>query len=133
MRAKQPVASAMFTVSNSPTTSPIRMYIDSPNSSQSSLSGVTSFAGWAIHDSELIKNVLISIDAVAYGSANYGISRQDVCAAFPNVSGCPAANVGWAFAIDTTLLSNGDHKVQVTATAADSTHRTVEATFSVSN
>ena len=123
----------MFTVANSIANSPIKMYIDVPNASSAPVHGVTSFAGWAVDSNTLITAVEIVIDGVPYGPAQYGINRQDVCAAFPKEVACPAANVGWASVLDTTLLSNGPHTLEVTATAADGTHQTISASFTVAN
>ncbi|MBV9268183.1 MAG: hypothetical protein JO061_18590 [Acidobacteriaceae bacterium] len=124
-------ASAMFTVANSLSNSPIKTYIDVPGSA--SISGVSSFLGWAVSATATISDVEVAIDGVPYGAASYGVSRPDVCSAFPNESGCPAGNVGWAFVIDSTLLANGSHALDITVTASDGTHQTISKPFTVSN
>ncbi len=122
----------MFTVSNSNNNSPIKSYIDAP-AANATISGVTSFSGWAVHETNPMASVVIYVDGVPYGPAHYGVSRGDVCAAFPNEYGCPAGNVGWSFAIDTTLLRNGGHTMQVESSSADGAHQTILQKFSVSN
>jgi N-acetylmuramoyl-L-alanine amidase len=122
----------MFTISNAADSTPIKSYIDIP-AANATVSGVTSFSGWAVHNTNPIASVVIYIDGVAYGPAYYGVSRGDVCAAFPNEDGCPAGNVGWAFAFDTTLIRNGTHALQVESSSADGAHYTISQQFKVSN
>ncbi|MBV9265122.1 MAG: hypothetical protein JO061_03030, partial [Acidobacteriaceae bacterium] len=126
-------ASVLFNALNANAANPVSVYIDVPSATGASLSGVTSFAGWAIDINDSISSVEITIDGAPYGTATYGANRPDVCAAFPNDNGCPAANVGWNFAIDTTLLPNGSHTLAVTATSSDGLHETVSKSFKVSN
>ena len=123
----------MFTVANSAATSPIQMSIDVPSSTSTALSGVTNFAGWAAGNKDVIADVAISVDGVVLGDAYYGNNRPDVCKALPTLVGCPSANVGWSFAIDTTLLANGPHTVEVTATTAGGINLTQSAAFTVAN
>jgi hypothetical protein len=122
----------MFTVSNAADSSPIKSHIDIP-AANATVSGVTSFGGWAVHNTNPIASVVIYIDGVPYGPAYYGVSRGDVCAAFPNEYGCPAGNVGWAFAFDTTLIRNGTHTLQVESSSTDGAHYTISEQFKVSN
>jgi len=125
--------SVFFTVANSYASSPILDYIDLPNASTPALSGVQSFSGWAIDQNTSISDVTIAVDGVPFGIATYGGSRPDVCAAFPQYSGCPAGAVGWAFAMDTTLLANGSHTLAVTAASSDGQYHTVSAAFTTAN
>jgi N-acetylmuramoyl-L-alanine amidase len=124
-------SSTMFTVANAAAASPIKMSIDVPGSA--SVSGVANFAGWAAADSDTISDVQISVDGIVLGDAYYGNNRPDVCKAFPTLVGCPAANVGWSFAIDTTLLANGPHTVAATATTVGGINLTTSKAFTVSN
>ncbi len=130
-----PVATAssftMFTVANSAAASPIKMSIDTPGSA--SVSGVANFAGWAAASTDAIADVEISVDGIVLGNAYYGNNRPDVCKAFPTLVGCPAANVGWSFAIDTTLLANGPHTVAATATTVGGINLTTSKAFTVAN
>jgi N-acetylmuramoyl-L-alanine amidase len=52
------------------------------------------------------------------GNATYGVSRVDVCTAYPGRAGCPY--VGYSYALDTTKLTGGPHTLAVVATATDS-------------
>jgi N-acetylmuramoyl-L-alanine amidase len=122
--------STMFTARNW-ATNPTRVTIDRPAAQGTASSGVVNAYGWAIDDYEAVTGVTISIDGVSYGSASYGASRGDVCAAFPGRAGCP--NVGWNFLLDTRLLSDGPHVFGVTSTTAGGRHSTVTSSFSVSN
>lgn len=109
---------------------PIIMYIDSPGAS-STQSGTIALAGWAISSLGTITNVALAVDGVSAGNAVYGNSRPDVCAAYGPSAGCP--NVGWLSSLDTTLLVNGAHSLQVTVADAAGTRRTIAQTFTVSN
>ncbi|HMJ62661.1 MAG TPA: Ig-like domain-containing protein, partial [Bryobacteraceae bacterium] len=122
-------ASTVFTTANW-TTNPARITVDSP-ARAGLASGVVNAYGWAMDDYEAVTGVAISIDGVSYGSASYGTSRGDVCAAFPGRAGCP--NVGWNFMLDTTLLSDRAHVFGVTTTTTSGRHSTVTSPFSVSN
>jgi hypothetical protein len=101
-------------------TGPPSVHIDMP-APGSSVSGTVTIAGWAI-DSALfvgsaISKVQVLVDGVAMGTATYGVSRPDVCAAYPGRVGCP--NVGYTFALNTATLTSGSHTVTVTATDSD--------------
>jgi hypothetical protein len=122
-------ASTVFTTANW-TTNPSRITVDSP-ARGGLASGVVNAYGWAMDDYEAVTGVAISIDGVSYGSASYGASRGDVCAAFPGRAGCP--NVGWNFLLNTALLSDGPHVLGVTSTTASGRHSIVTSPFSVSN
>src|SRR6202051_4098656 len=50
-------------------------------------------------------------------TATYGISRSDVCAAYPGRPGCP--NVGYSYSLNTSTLSVGSHTITVMATDSD--------------
>jgi len=64
-----------------------------------------------------ISRVQVKVDGTAVGTATYGSSRPDVCAAYPGRPGCP--NVGYSFSLDTSTLSVGSHTITVTATDSD--------------
>jgi hypothetical protein len=86
--------------------------------------------GWALDGGIGIASVQILVDGVAFGTAAYGDSRGDVCAAYSG-AGCP--NVGWDFSLDTTGLANGAHTFAVRAVGADGVKRTVSNSFQVLN
>jgi uncharacterized protein (TIGR03437 family) len=85
--------------------------IDTPSSSAGTLTGVIPVAGWAIDPVSNINNVEIYVDGVLQSNPTYGIVRKDVCAIFSTSPGCP--DVGFSGALDTTLLSDGTHTLQV--------------------
>jgi hypothetical protein len=120
-----------FTIANWTTGNPMRIDIDNPSPQSTSFSGTVGFGGWAISDIASITNLAISIDGVAFGNTSYGGSRPDVCAAFPARAGCP--NVGWNFLLNTALLANGTHTLEVTGTSSGGQNTTVARNFTVSN
>ncbi len=123
--------STRFTVANWTSNNPMKLDIDIPGTQSGPFSGTVNFGGWAISDIAAISNVAIAIDGVPYGNASYGVSRSDVCAAYPGRAGCP--NVGWNFALDTTGLANGKHTLQITGTSSGGQSSTATGTFTVSN
>ena len=125
------VASATFSIANWFSPSPIRITIDSPSLNSSNFSGVAGFGGWALDKQSAVASVTVAIDDVPYGSASYGGTRNDVCAVNPGYPGCP--NVGWNFAVDTTLLANGTHTIAVTATTTSGQSSTTTSSFVVAN
>jgi sugar lactone lactonase YvrE len=74
------------------------------------LSGIIPMSGWAIDKVGDVQQVSIAVDGVLNGMAQYGAPRPDVCAFFGGSYNCPG--VGWKYALDTTLLSNGPHTLQ---------------------
>lgn len=111
---------------------PMRLSIDNPNSQAGSLNGTVTVNGWALADDDTIVNVGVFVDeGAASGNAFYGVSRLDVCVAYPNEPGCP--NVGWSYSLDTTLLADGPHQFQVTAQTAHGKRETIQSEFTVSN
>ncbi|MBV8569065.1 MAG: hypothetical protein JO319_00495 [Acidobacteriaceae bacterium] len=127
---EQGSASSSFTVANWTTADPIRISIDVPNGSDS-FSGTAAFGGWAIDSLAAISTISVAIDGTPYGTAMYGAARTDVCAVYSGSPGCP--NVGWNFGIDTTLLADGMHTLQITATSAGGQSSAMTQSFQVSN
>jgi hypothetical protein len=105
--------------------------MDQPGAFNSTFTGLTWFSGWGLDDNSPITSLAVSIDGAPSGNATYGLSRPDVCNAYPNRPGCPY--VGWSFALDTTLLTNGPHTFQITSTSAVGRHATLSASFTVAN
>jgi YD repeat-containing protein len=92
--------------------------IDVP-ASGATLSGTTTISGWALEGLNAvgpnpISSVAILVDGTEVGSATYGLSRPDVCAALPGRPGCP--NVGWSYNLNISLLAGGSHALKVVAT-----------------
>lgn len=124
-------AAQPFTTSNYRGNNPTRISIDSPASQGATLVGWISLSGWAFNDNAVISAVTVSIDGQAGFPATYGAGRPDVAAAFPGRPGSP--NFGWSYFLDTTTLSNGQHTIAVSATAANGERAIGSARFSVAN
>src|SRR5262249_53394248 len=69
-----------------------------------------------------ITSTQVKVDGVAAGFATYGLSRPDVCTAWPGRAGCP--NVGFGYQLDTTRLTAGSHTLTVSVTDGDSSPQT---------
>ena len=123
--------STTFTIANLTSSNPLHLDIDVPRKQSAPFSGAATFAGWAVADNGSIASVQIYVDGVARGTAQYGASRPDVCAAYPNRAGCP--NVGWTFSLDTTTLTNGAHTVEADAVSSTGEHATIGSSFTVAN
>jgi Bacterial Ig domain len=115
-------ASVTVTVSATPPAIPPTVYIDAPKQG-STVGGTVTVVGWAIDNASAvgaaINSVQVNVDGAPVGAATYGISRADVCVAYPGRSGCP--NVGFTFSLNTSLLTPGSHTITVTATDSDGT------------
>jgi N-acetylmuramoyl-L-alanine amidase len=72
--------------------------------------GVVPITGFAL-DLDGVDLVQIFVDGVLQGTATYGIPRPEVAAIHP---GFPdSATPGWLFLLDTRVLSDGPHELQV--------------------
>jgi hypothetical protein len=127
---RQVTATTTFKTSNTAANA-IRIAVDRPNAQSGALNGIAGIGGWALNGDGSIDNIAISVDGVAYGNAAYGGNRADVCKVHSGMAGCP--NVGWNALLDTTLLSDGNHVLQVTATSFAGQHSTATAPFRVAN
>ena len=100
------------------------------------LTGLVVLSGWALSNQSAIDHVAVFIDNVSYGNAVYGNSRTDVCRQNPSAVGCPAANVGWTLAFDTSTLANGTpHNLTITIydSSTPSQQASLSQSFTVSN
>jgi hypothetical protein len=75
---------------------------------------VVAVVGWAADgtDGAPVKQVQVSIDGTAVGTASLGAARADVAAAF----GARFTNAGWSFVYAAGYLSTGSHTVSAVAT-----------------
>jgi hypothetical protein len=116
------IGNAQVSITVAGTGTPPSVYIDSP-ASGALLSGTVTVAGWAIDNTTTIgtaiSSVQMKVDGVVAGNATYGVSRPDVCAAWPGRPGCP--NVGFAYSLNATLLIPGLHSLTAVATDSDGT------------
>ncbi len=78
------------------------------------LTGTVQLAGYAYSQTGTIRNVVVIYDNQFADLARYGTPAAEVCAALPGVAACP--NIGWTFDLDTSRLSNGNHKIAVQIT-----------------
>ena len=109
---------------------PPELFIDNPLEGQV-LSGATASFGWAVGLTAPIDRVEVAVDGGAGLISGYGGERTDVGNAFPNIA--DAALSGFASTLNTRLIANGPHTLQVTAfdMNGESASRTVN--FFVSN
>jgi len=98
------------------------VFIDAP-APKAAVSGIVLISGWAVDNASVvgtaISSVQVKVDGTVVGTATYGLSRPDVCVAYPGRPGCP--NVGYSFSLNTSTLSAGSHTITVTATDSDTT------------
>jgi cellulose 1,4-beta-cellobiosidase len=108
------------------------VHIDMP-APGTTVSGTVTLAGWAIDNASVvgtaISGVHVLVDGTAVGTATYGVSRPDVCAAYPGRAGCP--NVGFSYSLNTAALTAGSHTITVTATDSASPPDTGSSTITV--
>ncbi len=109
---------------------PPEVFIDNPLAGEV-LTGASASFGWAVGPTAPIDRVEIAVDGGNAFIAGYGGERGDVGAAFPTIP--DAALSGFALALNTRLIANGAHTLQITAfdMNGESTSRTVD--FFVSN
>ena len=91
-----------------------------PLGQQVGLKGMASFVGWAIGENG-ISDVAIYVDRVYVVSAQLGLVRPDVAAAFPKETA--ARTAGWQASFDCTNIPAGPHEVVVQATATNGARR----------
>lgn len=85
--------------------------IDFPAANQV-VSGIVSVNGWAA-GTPAVDTVVLYVDGKYYGDLGYGGSRDDVKNAMPGTPN--AALSGFAAAVNTRLMSNGTHTLEVKA------------------
>ena len=83
-------------------------YIDTPLNYQF-INGIFNVFGWAF-DFNGVQRVEIDVDGQVVGNATYGLSRPDVPRNDPRA---PSSNLGFAFDLDTTRLSDSEHDLVV--------------------
>ena len=83
------------------------------------LSANTPIRGYAYASDLRITAVAVLIDGITYGTAQYGLRRDDICGSLPNrPPNCPG--VGFQFTLNTATgtvqLPNGKHTLQIRVT-----------------
>ncbi len=110
---------------------PPAIFIDNPSHGKV-LSGIVSCFGWAVGETHSIRDVQFFIDGGNKGLAiGYGGDREDVATAYPHV--LDAKRSGFAVALNTRLLTNGPHTLDVVATNTNGETATISVDFLVSN
>ncbi len=111
---------------------PPTIYVDAP-AANATVQGDVLIRGWAIDNTTQVENavtgVRVFIDGQTIGYATLGISRPDVCAAYPGRPLCP--NVGYQLNWNTRNWANGTHTLRLEATDGDYPPKTASAQFSV--
>jgi hypothetical protein len=114
-----------FTISCASTTHaklPIGTVDVPPLGRQAVLKGTASFVGWAIGE-DGISDVGIYVDRVYATSAQCGLGRPDVAAAFPGEP--DARTAGWQALFDSSEITAGTHELVVQATAKNGAKRDI--------
>jgi N-acetylmuramoyl-L-alanine amidase len=78
-----------------------------------------------------IASVQVLVDGSTVGNAIYGMSRPDVCAAYPGRPGCP--NVGFVYSLNPAGLGTGAHTIMVSATNSIGTVGTTSTAITVAS
>lgn len=103
--------------------------IDFPTANQV-VSGIVSVNGWAVGNPQ-VDEVVLYVDGTYYGDVGYGGSRDDVKNAMPTMPN--AALSGFAVALNTRLMTNGTHTLEIRAFNENNEVSTQSVTVSVSN
>jgi hypothetical protein len=103
--------------------------IDFPSQNQV-MSGIVSVNGWAAGSTQ-VDTVVLYVDGKYYGDVGYGGSRNDVKNAMPGVAN--AGLSGFAVALNTRLMKNGSHTLEIKAFNTNNEVTTQSVTVSVSN
>jgi hypothetical protein len=100
-------------------------YVDVPAPGRPAVfEGNSLVQGWALSD-EGIREITLYVDRQYVSSAQTGISRPDVAAAFPKEP--HALDSGWRATIDVTNLAVGAHDVVVQAIGKNGARRDIAA------
>ena len=104
-----------------------RLAVDRPGSG-AVLSGTIDVAGWA-YDNRGPAFVSVSADGVDLGPATLGVPRPDVAGVYVDAP----PDSGFGLTLDTRRLTNGHHRLKVTATDAAGHRHDVEVEVDVMN
>lgn len=94
------------------TIEPIKMYTSQPRKN-AELKGIATVKGWSLAEAG-VEKVEILVDGKLVGTAKYGISRLDVYRVYPQYNN---RNSGFEYKLDTRMLTQGMHKLQIRTTA----------------
>jgi hypothetical protein len=125
-RARSIIYALMGTDDGADVSAP-RLAVDRPRSG-TVVSGVINVTGWA-YDNRGTAFVSMSINGVDFGPATLGVARPDVADVYADAP----PDSGFGLALDTRRLTNGPHRLQVTATDAAGHRHDVEVEVDVMN
>jgi len=112
-----------------PSNSKVVVRCDQPDLSTSGkLSGISCLQGWA-WPREIVERIEILIDGTHLGDAFYGFVRPDVIQYQSNWG--DDVHLGFAFRLDTSILSAGKHQLKVVAIAKNGQIASVEGGIEV--
>jgi hypothetical protein len=128
-----PTAVKTVNFSTQTSSNPIQIFIDQPSANQTVSHSFTA-SGWAVTSGTApVVSVTSTIDGsqALQTSFYYGLSRPDVCTAYPGSLSCP--NVGWTGIVNLNQVSNGPHTITITARASDGSFSTITRQITVDN
>jgi hypothetical protein len=92
------------------------------------ISGISCVHGWA-WPRESVERIEVLIDGTHLGDAFYGFARPDVIQSHPNRG--DEVHLGFAFRIDTSVLSAGKHQLKIVALGKKGESVSVEGSIEV--
>ncbi len=122
----------VFNVANlGSSANPVLGVIDAPTANTTAV-GAFAASGWALSKTagDPVTSVTLKVDGSSFGTATYGATRADVCSAIA-AAGCPG--VGWNASLNSALLGNGQHILEITITTAAGHRASVNTVFTVAN
>lgn len=118
------IFASSFSYATAPTVS-----IDFPAANRV-VSGIVSVNGWAA-GTPVVDTVVLYVDGTYYGDVGYGGSRDDVRNAMPATPN--AALSGFSAAVNTRLMTNGAHTLEIRAFNTNNEVTSQSVTVTVSN
>lgn len=95
---------------------------EGPPGGSNTATGAVPLTGWVVDDAG-VRRVIIQVDGVDIGEANYGRPRGDVAAQVPGFPNSSAA--GFSYILNSTPFTNEIHTVTAKAEMLDGTFRTL--------
>lgn len=94
------------------------------------ISGTYTVKGWFL-DQNIVSKIEVLVDGEVMGEAIYGDSRPDIASRYPQYNN---NNCGFHFDLNSTMLSNGSHTINIREIAKNGVQKTLTDTpFTVSN
>ncbi len=96
-------------------TDQLQMNVETPLANQTVSGTALTVSGWVVDGLTLQPSVEVLIDGTSFANVNTMLSRPDVCGVYSWSLNCPTP--GFVAYVDTTLLTDGAHTLEVQATA----------------